>query len=445
MDMLNNQDKSKSQSLLQIMTEDEIKKFFIPKLKNSAKNFFSILHNFILLKKIPSSNFFFILSKESDNVENFLDNYGARSNQKFYYFGELVASVRWITIAISHYTHIFYRINSYNLNLEIKEKEEFILNLEKELKNNIFSLKIFSREILSTIKDLGIISTYEKGIQEDGKPVKKILPPDIYQKTINDKKERIFDILMKFLEAGEKFEMFIKKYNVEIEPTEEILENFRSSFHRLQALYDTYVKNTDIEEKIPILISLRGHISINLHLFEIGRALTHLYERHAPKIEEFYSQKPILKKTYYTTKIQDEVKNFIFLYAELFTQKGKELAEDIFTQLHYNPDEYILETVSLQIPHYRLEDFHIRPIMPITQIAQKYSVNSYLYFNRTKYDLKSPLEMTIAIPDIRETLSKENVNIIIQGPKKSVSEIVEFLKNACDAFYLKESVIKTST
>lgn len=434
----NKQDKNKSQSLLEIMREDEIKKFFIPQLKISTKNFFPILHYFISLKKTPPSNFFFILSKESDNVEIFLDNYGARNNQKFYYFGELVAVTRWLTIAISHYTHILSRVNSYNLIFENKEKEEFILNLKKELETNIFSLKIFAKEILLFGKEINILPSYEKQILENEKPIKKILPPDIYQKTINNKKERVFDILMKFLETGEKFKMFIKKYDTKIELTEETLEGFRSSFHRLQALYDTYIKNTDMEENVNILISLRGYISINLHLFEIGRALIHLYERHAKMIEAFSSKRPMLKNTS-CNKIPEEIKNFILLYADIFTQKGKELAEDIFTKLNSNPDEYILETVFLQVPHYRLEDFHIRPIMPITQIAQKYSVDSYLYFNRTKYDLKSPLEMTIAIPDIRETLSKENVNIIIQGPKKSITEIVEFFKNACGAFYLKET------
>ncbi|MCL5674777.1 MAG: hypothetical protein M1501_03420 [Candidatus Omnitrophica bacterium] len=215
------------------------------------------------------------MSKESDNVEIFLDDYGARNNQKFYYFGELVASTRWITIAISHYTHILSRIDSYNLIFEDNEKKKFISYLEKELQINISSLKIFAKEILSTGKEIDILSPYKKEteLQKNEKSVKKILPPDIYQKTISDKKERIFDILMKFLETGEKFEMFMKKYDIEIEPSEEILEDFRSSFHRLQALYDTYIKNTDIEERIPILVSLRGHISINLHLFEIGRAL----------------------------------------------------------------------------------------------------------------------------------------------------------------------------
>jgi hypothetical protein len=435
----NKQNKNKSQSLVQIMTEEEIKKIFIPKLKSSTKNFFSILHHLILFKKIPHSNFFFVLSKESDNMEIFLDDYGARNNQKFYYFGELVASIRWISIAISYSTHILSRINSYKLFWKNEEKEKFISDLENEIKINVFTLKIFAKEILSVSKEMDIFSPYEKEIQENEKPIKKILPADIYQKTISETKERIFDILMKFLEIGEKFEMFMKKRDGKIKPTEEILEDFRSSFHRLQALYDTYIKNTDIEEKISFLTSLRGQISVNLYLFEIGRALIHLDERHTKAIESLSSQRPMLKNIS-CNKIQDEIKNFILLYTEIFTQKGKELAENIFTELNSNPDEYILETVFLQIPYYRLEDFHIRPIMPITQIAQKYSINSYLYFNRTKYDLKSPLEMAIAIPDIRETLSKENVDIIIQGPKKSVKEIVEFLKNACGAFYPQESI-----
>jgi len=41
--------------------------------------------------------------------------------------------------------------------------------------------------------------------------------------------------------------------------------------------------------------------------------------------------------------------------------------------------------------------------------------------------------MAIAIPDIREALIKENVEILIQGPLSAVNEIVEFFKDRVGA------------
>ena len=59
--------------------------------------------------------------------------------------------------------------------------------------------------------------------------------------------------------------------------------------------------------------------------------------------------------------------------------------------------------------------------MPVTQIAEKYKLDTNLYYNRNKYNLKSAVEMMIAIPDIREVLIKENVEIMLQGPKKRLT------------------------
>ena len=96
-------------------------------------------------------------------------------------------------------------------------------------------------------------------------------------------------------------------------------------------------------------------------------------------------------------------------------------------------DEYIYTTKMLNVQSHRLEDFHLRPIMPVTQIANKYKLNTYLYQNRNKYNLKSAIEMAIAIPDIRDDLEKSNIDMIVQGPRKAVEEIAKFFYDRCGA------------
>ena len=71
--------------------------------------------------------------------------------------------------------------------------------------------------------------------------------------------------------------------------------------------------------------------------------------------------------------------------------------------------------------------------MPITQIANKYKLDTYLYFQRKKYNLKNAIEVAIAIPDIRDFLVNKDVELVVQGPEKAVKEICEFLKEKCGA------------
>ena len=50
--------------------------------------------------------------------------------------------------------------------------------------------------------------------------------------------------------------------------------------HNLQSVYDTYIKDTKIETDNTALNSMRGCISVALHLAEIATTLSHFYERH---------------------------------------------------------------------------------------------------------------------------------------------------------------------
>jgi uncharacterized membrane-anchored protein YjiN (DUF445 family) len=165
----------------------------------------------------------------------------------------------------------------------------------------------------------------------------------------------------------------------------------------------------------------------------MAKALVHFYERHIEKFHNSDVYYKIVECVGDEKKIEEVVEKFIFPYVLKFSSKGEKICERIFAQMGRTPEEFLIETKILIIPSHRIEDFHIRPIMPVTQIANKYKLDSFLYFNRKKYNLKSPIEMAIAIPDIREALIKENVEILIQGPLSAVNEIVEFFKDRVGA------------
>lgn len=423
-----------SRSLEEIMTKDEIEKIFIPKLAEITSNFFEIVKYFVEHIDSCSKEFFVTFTKESDRIENFLDDHGAANNRTFYYFRELIAAIRWFTQAIFQNLHILSRYAPYHLNLGSEKGKHFIDELEKNLVFLKKTLEIFCREILSEGKPFGIITNDQKNLANSvsfGIPYRKTLPSDLEQQDVGDR-DRIIDFLLKFLDLGQDLEMFAGSPDFEIGITEEKIEHFRSVYHRLQSTYDTYIGNTYIARELPFFSSLRGHISVSLHLLEMARSLIHFYERHTDRLTKISFEKPELRKIDFK-EIKKSVEVSILPFVFYFAKSGKSLAEQIFKQLGTDPDEYILETVAMLVSPYRIEDFHLRPVMPVTQIASKYSANIDLYFNRKRYDLKSPLEMAMAIPDIREKLATESVRIIIRGPRKATKEIFEFFNQCCGA------------
>ena len=62
--------------------------------------------------------------------------------------------------------------------------------------------------------------------------------------------------------------------------TEERARVYEASVHNLQSAYDTYIKNTVLEEGDERLPRMRGHISCAFHLLEAVTDLVHFVERH---------------------------------------------------------------------------------------------------------------------------------------------------------------------
>ena len=423
-------------SLVKIMDEEEIKKDFIPQLNIITSPLFIIFEELIHKRDIPEREIVFSIMREVDAIETFLDDYGASHNKKFFYFRELIGSIRWINIAIFQGLHILARMKSYNLDIDEQVKDRFINDLKKIITLYLTTLKNLAVILQEEALKIGLKK--QKTREKYGKKErlieiqKKILPPDIEEDTGKEKEEQAISIMIKFLESAERFNTFVCSMKSEEEITEEIMEKYRSIFHQIESLYDTFLKNTDIEYKYQELKNIRSYVALSLHLLEMGKALAHFYERHSDKVRR-YSTSTRISNLVSNFTIKETLREFILNYSIYFLLAGKSTSVRIFKKMGMDADEFIYSTKKLILYSYRIEDFHIRPVMPVTQIAGKYKLDTYLYYNRNRYDLKSPVEMAIAIPDIREGLSKENVEIMIQGPRKSVNEICEFLKERCGA------------
>jgi len=423
-----------TEPLTKIMTEEEITLEFLPKLKTNTRDLFIVLEEFLKLKNYPSREMVFSIMKEVDRIETFLDDFSASHNKRFFYFRELIASMRWINNVIFQGLHVLARIESYRLGLTAEEKESFTMKMRKTVSRCLVDLRTLTRELYGDAAELGIRRPRAK-FEERKNFVdiqKKILPPDIDAFFVKASSEVITGILVKFLESSEIFNSYFCRNSTATHHTEETLENYRSTFNRLESLYDTYLRNAEIEKKHFDLRGVRSSIAITLHLLEMGKALAHFYERHGEKLRNL---KPVLRKAKFAEKeeIDSVMKDFLISYAISFLNRGKEFSSKIFMEMGREADEFLYDTRMLQVQSHRLEDFHIRPIMPVTQIANRYKLDTFLYQNRNKYNLKSAIEMAIAIPDIRDDLEKGNIEMMVQGPKKAVAEISLFFHDRCGA------------
>jgi hypothetical protein len=431
--------KKKTESLIKVMDDKEIEKGFLADLEIVTQDLFGIFEELLEMQKFPNRELIFAIMKEVDEIETFLDDYGATHNKKFFYFRELIASVRWINIAIFQGLHILVRLESYHMEISPEEKKVFIERLRKAVSFYLQELKTLAGELKGEASKYNFGETKARSEEQKGllKIQKKILPSDLNENIVKEKKERVFEILIKFLESSEAFNVFVCDIASETEVvdvvTEEALEKHRSVFNQIESLYDTYLKNSRIEKKFYSLRSIRSYIAITLHLLEIGKALVHFYERHSDKVSR-YSTAVQISHLVNKKKINETLKELVLTYSVFFLQDGIELSTKIFKDMGRDADEFIYSTKMMTIPSHRIEDFHIRPIMPVTNIANRYKLDTYLYYNRNRYNLKSPIEMTIAIPDIREVLAKENVEVKLQGPRKSVDEVCKFFREKCGAY-----------
>lgn len=429
--------KQKPISLIKVMDEKEINDEFLPKLENAVKNLYKILTQFNVKSSLPQRELSFALLKEADQVETFLDEFGANHNKRFFVLREMVAAIRWFNFFLFHGLHLYSRIKHYKLSVSPQEYFEFKKDLKKNLTYFYKIIKRIFNKFFEECELIGLkrLKQYTGKFQSEKlfpQLQRKILPPDIDEGVAIEKEERIIEILIKYLNVCEEFNLYVC-YKQDDFSKEESIERFRSLFGQLESLYDTYIKNTIFEIEIVDFKKVRGHIAVSLHLLEMAKALAHFFERHIEKAIYLDGYTKIIDCIGDEKKIKDTIEKFLFPYVLYFSEKGKEICEKIFSKLGKKPEEFLIETKVLTIPSHRLEDFHIRPIMPVTQIANKYNLDTYLYFNRKKYKLKDSIEMAIAIPDIREALAKENVRIVIQGPLSALNEIGEFFKEKCGA------------
>lgn len=310
------------------------------------------------------------LSDAAHALETFLDDHGARQNQTFVTFGELVASMRGLARVKSRLLHLRHRLPRYptlqgsgDLPAELVKAarilDECLCSLASGLIEEAVSLGVEWRGALPAIPEPAV------------RP--RQLPRNLGVDVAGDEHQHIAEIggrLASVLEASRGLDLErvrpvaeLASYAAE-RATEDRCRWYESAVHNIQSMYDTHVGGTSIEEREPWLTQVRGHASISFHLLEMATELAHFYERHENELRH-ESAKEAIASLVSKQRILDVAVNTCLRQAYLFIESGSTLIDQILTTFVSRRSETLALPDGVTL--------HARPLALIVQVARHYA------------------------------------------------------------------------
>jgi len=365
---------------------------------------------------------FSTLVSSSMLLEDFLDFHGAKNNKNWYFYRELTATVRHLSLAANFQKHVSNRLVFYDL-VDIgdfpREGEstlEFLTSVLMKMAPLILKeaqrLKIRIPETLFSTADFPSMVTSE------------MLDYDIDDKDKDQQKKNIVKISSEFLNIAKSFDQlkFYEPYShkeiLAIVPNkinEVEIRRYEMLVHNLQSSFDTYVIHGGFRFGNRELKRLRGHFSVVFHLLQMVGRLLHFYERHlhAAGYKNTYKKVQVSLSNFVNPKILlDRTINYGLFYACHFLTIGIELAQQI---LNENIER---STIKVGVP-VKL-GFHGRPCLLVAKIVQNYGGQVELCVGSDRFDASSVLDLQWAGGKIQ----KENLTeVIFEGDARTLKDI----------------------
>jgi phosphotransferase system HPr-like phosphotransfer protein len=373
--------------------------------------------------KLPDTERLFArLSYAAKLVEDLLDYHGAKNNQLWYRYRELVASILNFSAAAFTMKHIVSRISFY----EIGAENSFIFASKLVHRFLINTLTNLCQELIAETEKLGLKLSPPTLLREQFANLSSnrflefdILPQDLY-----DEKQHIVRITTSYLNIVRDFETlgFYKRFQVEesrqlipAKINEEILRRYEMIIHNLQSSYDTYIGRDFTRSQSSEFKSLRDHISISLHLLELSGRLSHYFERHLYDVGRSGVYLEIQKLLCQLVNIEfliDAIINYAVFSCNDFLSKGKALAQSLLNQFIEHGEIIVGVPVKL--------GFHSRPCMLVAKIVQHYGGQVEMVINGDHFDAGSILDLQWAGGKVhRENLSQ----VKFKGDARALADI----------------------
>ncbi|MDP6369660.1 MAG: HPr family phosphocarrier protein [Planctomycetota bacterium] len=343
----------------------------------------------------------------ADALESFLDDHGARYNQTFHDFTELVASTRGIALARFSVAHLRSRLADYGAkeSMEIKEAQE----LEAAISETDLFLAGATGNLLAAARqeasERGVSVTAEcepqgpewSGGNGGADLFRRRLPRNVGQTEPENEEQKVAEVVSKYLQASAMLEdVSIRKINAEDDRekflrracTEEQARVYEATVHNLQSAYDTHIKNTVLEREDERLGRLRGHISTALHLLEAVTQLVHFVERHESGVRSDRAEERITHLVP-RSEVRELTLNALLFWANRTMQSGRGLAEDLL------PSYTNVQILEVELP--AEVELHARPAALIVGIVNRYGTPVELEVAGTRCNAGSILELMITI------------------------------------------------
>jgi phosphotransferase system HPr-like phosphotransfer protein len=361
---------------------------------------------------------YFQLQSEADELESFLDDYGARYNRTYNYLTELIASIRGFALAGMSLEHLSRRIAGYGVLDDLSAEQERVVEggldearrfVQRTLLGLFDALESEGRQLGLAIPDQNFPAERMGG---DGH-LRSSLPRNVGQEELAQEEQRIAEVASKYLQACTMLEEAgiraiedpdaIERF-LHYRCTEEQARVYEATVHNLQSAYDTYVRNTVIEGRDLRLPRLRGHVSSTLHLLEAVTQLTHFVERHESGQREEVAEER-LSVLVDRAEVRRITLNALLYPAYLLMLQGKAIAAELLPSY--------TQVGSLEVEASDGITLHARPCSLIVAIVNHYGTPVEMEIAGQCCSAGSILELMITVgshPNERRFVFRGDVN-----------------------------------
>lgn len=371
--------------------------------------------NFVLTRPLLS-----FLQAESSQLEELLDAYGARSNQRWHTFRMHVAMIKNFSTASYDLLHLQHTIHSYDFQGKYPGMEQ-----ATEAAVTYVSAFIFCslRQVMNDAIALDWPPPEELlGYDYSEVLPRGMLPKDRVMGTRDDSEHLVIYLATSFLNNTEDAKFLDNAAKCRApqwrgldfeQLTEVSIRALEERFHALQSIYDTYISYSNIEGNDASLRRLRGHISVVLHLLRVATVFIHFYERHI-KIQGdalFCHKNCVLKSGWYLELLT----HYLCRYSYDFLVGARGLCQSMLKQYA------VVATKEIPIPPYF--GFHVRPATLISTIVRHYGSPVTLTLDKD-YDASIPMNLFLANEWVNQ-LKRQFVGEELEKMQDSVKALQE--------------------
>ncbi|MBW2584765.1 MAG: HPr family phosphocarrier protein [Deltaproteobacteria bacterium] len=355
-------------------------------------------------------------------LEDFLDFHGAKNNKDWYFYRELSAAIRHLSLGANFQKHLSNRLLFYDLS----DYKDFKKDGEVTFDFLTQTLMKMAPIILEEAR-LHDIPIPDDQFSDDDFP--KITTNDLLRYDIDDQdkdlqKKNIVKIASEFLKITKDFDQlkFYEPYEYEemlaIVPdkvNEVEIRRYEMLLHSLQSSFDTYVIHGGFRYGNRKLKQLRGSFSVVFHLLQMVGRLLHFYERHLHEAGYKNTYKIVqdrLSSLVNPGTLLDRTINYGLFYACHFLTNGQELAREILNEN--------IERAKIKVGVPQKLGFHARPSLLVAKIVQYYGGQVELCIGDDRFDASSVLDIQWAGGKIQKESLKE---VVFEGYARTLKDI----------------------